>query len=466
MGSVQQPGFQVKKIAIIGAGPSGLAAAKYLKAQAAFDRIVIFEQRHQVGGIWNYTDAPPGPVPVPQTSPFFPLDSPVGSPAPHAPPIFPSPMHEKLHANITKTIMNFSHQPFPPESCIFPSREHIHEYLLRYAQDVRGLVNFGFQVTNVSLLSDLGRDRWSLQARSTVDDRVIDDVFDALVVANGHYSVPFIPPIQNIASFHQAHPAVITHAGQYRAADAFRDKKVVVVGNGPSGTDIALQINHVSKGKTLLSVRSPTPPERLAHMGCDEAPEIDAFIVHQRAVRFKDGRLETDVDAVVFCTGYLFNFPFLHHLRPKLVTNGQGVHGLYKHLFYVRHPTLAFASLLIKSVPWHVAEAQAAALAAVWSNNLDLPPAEEMQRWSCDLHDNNGERLQLLQPGGDYHYINEFHDWVLKAKHLGMEPPRWSDEDFWHRIVMLEAKRLFEAQGCNATTFDELGLRYDPNRQR
>ncbi|KAM4056142.1 flavin-binding monooxygenase-like domain-containing protein [Hirsutella rhossiliensis] len=449
MGSIHPPGFQVKAIAIVGAGPSGLAAAHYLKAQAAFDRIAVFEQQHQVGGVWNYTPVPPGPVPVPQTSPFFPPDAPVHSPAPEAPPVFPSPMYEELHANIPKTMMSFWGQPFPAESCIFPSRDDIQGYLLRYAQD-----------------SDLGRDRWRLLARSTVDDRVIDDVFDAVVVANGHYSVPFVPHIQNIASFHEAYPAIITHAKQYRTADAFRNKKVIIVGNGPSGTDIALQINKVSKGKTLLSIRSPTPPERLAHTACAETPEIDAFLVDRRGVRFKDGRVETDVDAIVFCTGYLYSFPFLPDLRPSLITNGQGVHGLYKHLFYIRHPTLAFASLPTKSVPWHLAEAQAAALAAVWSNGLELPLPKEMQRWSSDLHEKMGQRLQLLRPGGDYHYINELHDWVVKAKHLGKEPPRWSDEDFWQRSMMLEGKRLFEVQGCKATTLDELGLRYDPNPEK
>lgn len=465
MGSVLPSRFQVKTIAIVGAGPSGLAAANYLRAQAAFDRIAIFEQQHQVGGVWNYTRVPPGPVPVPQTNPFFPPDSPIHSPVPQAAPVFPSPMYEKLHANITKTMMNFSHQSFPAHSRLFPSRDDIQEYLLRYAQDLRGLVNLGFQVTNISLTPELGRDRWRLRARSTVDDRVTDQVFDAIVVANGHYSVPFIPNIQGIALFQDAHPAIITHARQYRTANAFRDKRVIVVGNGPSGIDIALQVNQVSKGKTLLSVKSATPPERLAHTGCEERPEIDAFLVNQRGVRFKDGRVETDIDAIVFCTGYLFNFPFLPDLRSELITDGHGVHGLYKHLFFIRHPTLAFISLPIKTVPWNLAEAQAAALAAVWSNNLELPSPEEMQRWSNDLHEKNGHKLQVLQPGGDYLYINEFHDWVAQANHVGKKPPRWSDEDLWQRTIMLEAKRLFEVQGCKATALDKLGLRYEQSRE-
>lgn len=359
MGSVRPAGFHVKSVAVVGAGPSGLAAANYLNAQAAFDRVVVFEQQLEAGGVWNYSPVAPGPLPVPQASP----------------PVFPSPLYDRLHANISKPLMGFSDQPFPSASCVFPFREDIHQYLLRYARHLRALVSFGFLVTNISHLPGPGRDRWRLQARSIVDGRTVDHVFDAVVVANGHYSVLFVPSIPHMAAFRDAHPSVITHAIQYRTADAFRGKKVVVVvGNGPSGIEIALQINKVSEPRTLLSARSPTPPERLAHMGCDEMPEIDAFLVGRRGLRFKDGREETDVDAVVFCTGYLYDFPFLPDLRPDLITDGHGVHGLYKHLFHARHPTLAFVSLLTKSIPWHVAEAQAAALAAVWSGNLALPP--------------------------------------------------------------------------------------------
>jgi cation diffusion facilitator CzcD-associated flavoprotein CzcO len=47
--------LKARSIAIVGAGPSGVIAAKYLKAEKAFDKIVLFEQRSKSGGIWNYT---------------------------------------------------------------------------------------------------------------------------------------------------------------------------------------------------------------------------------------------------------------------------------------------------------------------------------------------------------------------------------------------------------------------------
>lgn len=54
MGSIEPDDalFEVKKICIVGAGPTGLAAVKYLLAEAAFEKIDVFEQQSQAGGVW------------------------------------------------------------------------------------------------------------------------------------------------------------------------------------------------------------------------------------------------------------------------------------------------------------------------------------------------------------------------------------------------------------------------------
>lgn len=103
MGSVDSGTFDVKKIAIIGAGPCGLSAAKYLIAQQAFDSVVVFEQNPEVGGVWYYSREPTSSQHVPQVSPFCPPDAPVKGPASDAP-VFASPMYELLHTNIPWTI--------------------------------------------------------------------------------------------------------------------------------------------------------------------------------------------------------------------------------------------------------------------------------------------------------------------------------------------------------------------------
>ncbi|KAF4585770.1 thiol-specific monooxygenase [Ophiocordyceps camponoti-floridani] len=472
MGSVSPTRFHVKQIAIIGAGPSGLATAKYLIAQHAFTLIVIFEQQHEIGGIWvpppTGVNPPPSRCSVPQTNPFLPPEPPVSvaEDRPRCRKVtyhYPSAVYDNLSANTVGSLMQFSDEPFPSSCLLFPSCDDMRDCILRYGHDVRHLIRFRQQVTSLELLQNHGHDQWRLRTRDVVSDEAADHLFDAVVVASGHYSVPFIPDLNNSATFHDAHPSVIIHSREYRSPESYRDKRVIVVGNGPSGVDIAGQINAVSKGKTLLSVKKATAPETLAFTGCDEASELVEFLVDERGVRFKDGRVETDVDAVIFCTGFLYSFPFLKDLHPKLIASGHGVHGLYKHMFYAQHPTLVFSALPSRSVPWPLSECQAAVVAAVWSNQLELPPIEVMQGWSKDLHERVGEALQHLPPGGNHHYINELHDWAIKASYLGKQPPRWSESDGWQHLHMSEIRRRFHKQGARAKTWADLGIEPGPS---
>jgi len=45
--------FNVKRICIVGGGPTGLASAKYLQAEGTFEKIDVFEQQNQAGGVWQ-----------------------------------------------------------------------------------------------------------------------------------------------------------------------------------------------------------------------------------------------------------------------------------------------------------------------------------------------------------------------------------------------------------------------------
>ncbi|KAM0257418.1 hypothetical protein ACHAQJ_004364 [Trichoderma viride] len=457
--------FRVNKVAIIGAGPAGLAAARYLKAQGAVVSITIFEQQDEVGGVWYYSGLVPKEVPVPQQDPFWgpePSIWPEGAPAP----VFPSPMYERLHANIPGCLMGFHDRAFPKDAWVFPKREEIQDYLVQYAEDLRHLIKFRHQVTQVNLETQDGRDQWRLEASSTLNDgQVVRETYDAVVIANGHYSVPFIPSIKKLEEFNKAHPSIITHSKQYRKNDHYRGKKVVVVGNGPSGLDLALQINEVA-ARTLMSVRHATSPDKISHIGCEEVPEIVEFLPDQRGVLFQDGSIEKDIDYIVFCTGFLFGYPFLSNLNRKIITSGRGVHGLYQHLFLIQHPTLVFPALNMKSVPWPLAESQAAVFSAVWSNNLELPPDDEMEKWSNELEERQGESLHVYPAlGDDGKYINEFYDWAKQATHIGKEPPHWDGELFWQRNISAEAKIKFEEDGCKAKTLAELGFHYKPDKE-
>ena len=462
MASLASKRFAVKKIAVVGAGPCGLSAAKYLLAQDAFEKIVVYEQQAEVGGVWNYSQVPSQTLHVPQVSPFCPPDPPV-RPSSAAPPVFPSPMYEMLHTNIPGPLMRYSDLAFPRDSTIFPSRGAVQDYLVEYSNDIRQLIQFSTRITDIRLREENGRDQWDVDAVSTESGSLQTATYDAVVVASGHYSTIFIPNVKNIREFHEAHPGVISHSKSYRSPDSFVGKKVVAVGNAASGLDIAAQISQVCKTPLLLSVEAPSPPDNLAYVGAEEVSTIEEFLVGERAVRFGDGRVERDVDAVLYSTGYLFAFPFLTSLKPLLVSTGRRVHGLYKHLIHIDHPTLAFSGLPIKVVPFPLSESQAAIFARVWANLLPLPTTEEMKQWEDEESERKGSAYHVWEKGGDAEYINATHDWITQSGTPGKTPPRWDGELLWQRKTYAEAKLQFEKQGRTATSLEELGFYYKPD---
>ncbi|KAL1882694.1 hypothetical protein VTK73DRAFT_1606 [Phialemonium thermophilum] len=460
MGSHKPGQFDVKDIAIIGAGPCGLSAAKYLLAQNAFRKIVVYEQQSEVGGVWNYSKIPSPTTHVPQVSAFCPPDPPIRLPS--EPPLFPTPMYDDLHTNIPGPLMRYSDLAFPSGSLIFPSRETVQDYLVQYADEVRHLIKFCTVVKDVRLREAGGRDQWEVETVSTVDGVAQKVTYDAVVVASGHYSTIFIPDVKNIREFHEAYPGVISHSKSYRTPDVFANKKVIVVGNAASGLDIAGQISRVCRGRLLLSVKSPSPPDNLEYIGAEEVPAIEEFLVSERGVRFEDGRVERDVDAVLYATGYLYTLPFFTSLKPPLVSDGRRVRGLYKDLFHIYHPTLAFPGLPIKVVPFPLSESQAAIFARVWANQLPLPTAEEMRRWEEDEAEKRGPSFHVWPKGGDAEYINSTHDWIVGSKTPGKEPPEWNAELLWQRTIYADARLQFQKQGRVAKSLEELGFHYQP----
>ncbi|TVY87109.1 Thiol-specific monooxygenase [Lachnellula willkommii] len=447
--------LSVKKVAIIGAGPSGLAAAKFLRAEEYFDTIDIFEQQSEVGGVWHYTPSSREKVSIPSTNPNVPLEKPIW-PDGSKTPIFSNPMYEHLNTNIPKQLMGFSDQAFPAESLLFPARQDVQEYLVKYSQDVRDIISFSTQVDDVRLLKE---DRWEVTTKSTITGVSKKNEYDAVVVSNGHYSVPFIPSVTGIEAFNAAYPNLITHSKIYRSPEGFTGKKVIIVGSGASGLDIGTQISFVSKKPLLCSVRTPLPLQ--FGEAKEEVPPISEYLVEEKGVRLEDGRVEKDIDAIVYCTGYFYSYPFLKALDPT-VTNGRRAIGLYEHVFNIAHPTLAFLALPQKVIPFPVAEVQAAAIAKFWSNNLELPGKEKMQTWEKKRVEETGEGTNFHVFGypQDAEYINGLHDWV-KLSGFKKEPTYWGPEQLWCREIYAEVREKWVKAGGTARSMEELGFKFD-----
>lgn len=324
------------------------------------------------------------------------------------------------------------------------------------------MISFSTQVDDIKLLSDEGRDIWEVTTKSTITGDTKKTSYDAIVSANGHYSIPFIPSVPGIEEFNSKFPNIITHSKIYRSPEVFTGKKVIVVGSGPSGLDIGTQIAGVCQSPLLNSVTTPLPEIK---NGKEEVPHIAEFLVSERGVRFEDGRIEKDIDAIVYCTGYLYGYHFLETIQPPPVTTGRRVLGAYKHVFDIQHPTLAFTALMQKVIPFPVSESQGAVIAKIWSNKLELPPTEEMERWELNRVEEagQGKAFHVLGYPQDAEYINRFYKWAKSAGgDLGKDPPYWGDRELYTRQIYSELKEKFVEMGGTARTMEELGFDFKP----
>ncbi|KAF2260643.1 flavin-containing monooxygenase [Lojkania enalia] len=483
--------LRARSIAIIGAGPSGLAAAKYLRAEKAFDKIVIFEQRSSSGGIWNYTpdDRDEELFKVPRTDPKAKNQNPIWreSRQPSTKSLgvneqdcvtkrvsFLSPIYERLETNIPRGLMGFQDLDWPADSQLFPKHETVLSYITEYGKDVQNLIQYETQVTNVSPTDSSPTGSWRIKTRKLRSNEENEEEFDALVVANGHFIVPYVPDILAIKEWNEKFPGAISHSKYFRRPEDFSGKKVVVVGNSASGLDISSQIVAYAKLPILWSSRSPSRFSPAADPRKREHPPIKRFLPENGGVEFEDGVIETDIDAVVFATGYFYSFPFLEDVKPELITDGTHVQHTYKHLFYAPRPTLSFMVLNQRIIPFPVAESQAGVLARVYSGRLALPTYEEMRRWE-------EKTIEEMGDGGDFHllpfpkdgyFINEMSNWAITAplreglenNGKGMIPPAWGEWEFWCREKFPTIRSVFGERGeerHGIRSLEELGFVYE-----
>ena len=203
----------MKKVAVIGAGPSGITAIKNLK-EKGFD-VIGFERCSGVGGNWRYDD-----------------------PSGH------SSVFETTHIISSKYTSYYEDFPLPKTSSDYPSHKELLSYFNEYSEHfgIKKHIQFNAEVIKCEQ-EDNGR--WIIEWKHLNTDLINVQKFDALVVCNGHHHEPRLPNYPGNFS------GEYIHSHSYKKAEPFRNKKVLVIGGGNSACDVAVETSRISKSTAI-----------------------------------------------------------------------------------------------------------------------------------------------------------------------------------------------------------------------
>jgi cation diffusion facilitator CzcD-associated flavoprotein CzcO len=430
---------------IIGAGPSGLAQARAFRARGIeFD---VFERHGDVGGLWD--------ISRPETS-----------------------LYESAHFISSRTQSAFLGFPMPESYPDYPRHDQVLAYLRAFADayDLRRHVQFGATVERVTLENGGARVRVAGQERA----------YAGVVCATGVNWTP------NSPEYPGRFAGTIRHTQSYRSAEELRGKRVLIIGLGNSGADIACDAARAARA-AYVSVRRGyyfipkhifgKPADVFAHEGpklpkwletvvfgwlqrlvvgdqtalgmpkpdhriLESHPLMNDQLLHHlrhgdvklvpdvarfadKTVHFADGSA-LEVDEVLTATGYRMQLPYLD--ESEIEWQGRRV-SHFLTVFSRKHPglfTLGFAELNGALYP-HV-DRLAALVAAYACARRDEPAAAE--RFRTQVAANMGDLR-----GGTRHIASERHDFycddeaLKKAtlaafRRMGWKAPRAEDYVF------------------------------------
>ena len=201
-----------QRVCVIGAGPSGIAAAKNLLA-AGFRRVVVYDRNAEVGGNWIYR-------PDPSHSSVF----------------------ETTHIISSKRLSQYEDFPMPDAYPDYPGHAQLKAYFQSYARHfgVDRVLELGTEVSSARPRPGGG---WTLALGNGRREE-----FDALLVASGHHWDPRMP------SYPGTFTGQLLHSHAYKSAEPFVGKRVLVIGGGNSACDIAVETSRRS-ARTEISMR-------------------------------------------------------------------------------------------------------------------------------------------------------------------------------------------------------------------
>ena len=372
------------RVAVIGAGPSGLAALRAFqsakKKGAKIPEVVCFEKQDDWGGLWKYTW---------RTG----LDE-------YGEPVHCS-MYRYLWSNGPKECLEFADYTFEKHfgkpMASFPPREVLWDYIVGRVKKagVRKWIRFNTPVRMVEW--DKKKKKFKVTVHDRPNDVMYSEMFDYVICANGHFSTPHSPFFEGLDSFNGR----VLHAHDFRDALEFKGKNVLIVGRSYSAEDIGSQC-------WKYGAKSVTTTYRSKPMGFKWPKNFEERPLLQKVVGktafFKD-KSKKDVDAIILCTGYQHYFPFLpEDLRLK-TTNRMWPPNLYKGVVWQNNPKFFYIGMQDQFYTFNMFDAQAWYVRDIILGRIKVPGAAAMKRdWSKWLarEEKLEDAEQMIWFQGDY----------------------------------------------------------------
>ncbi|MCA3555391.1 NAD(P)/FAD-dependent oxidoreductase [Aestuariivirga sp.] len=396
------------RVAVIGAGPSGLAALRAFqsakKKGARIPEVVCFEKQDDWGGLWKYTW---------RTG----LDE-------YGEPVHCS-MYRYLWSNGPKECLEFADYTFeehfgkPIPS--YPPRAVLWDYITGRVKKagVRKWIRFNTPVRMVAY--DKKKKTFSVTSHDRVKDVMKTEEFDHVICASGHFSTPHVPFFPGLDTF----SGRVLHAHDFRDALEFKGKDILIVGRSYSAEDIGSQCWKYGAKSVTASYRSK-PMGFNWPKNFEERPLLQK--VEGKTAHFKDGS-KKDVDAIILCTGYQHYFPYLpEDLRLK-TANRLWPENLYKGVVWQDNPRFFYIGMQDQFYTFNMFDAQAWYVRDIILGRIKLPKPDAMRK--------------------------DWQKWLRREKKL--ETPEqmiWFQGDYVKELIGATDYPAFDIEGVNKTFMD------------
>ncbi|KAL4810683.1 hypothetical protein BDV18DRAFT_155295 [Aspergillus unguis] len=475
---------QIRRVAVIGAGISGVVSAAHL-LQAGLE-VVVFERSREAGGVWLYDERA---APEPSYTALKPLEAEEyfdqgeqDGILSHAP---PGPCYNGLTNNVSTPLMRVKLNAWPEGTPDFVSHSVLREYIQDTSRKagVHGVTRYGARVKNVEKVDAVWNVTWSILENGVEVETT--EGYDSVVVASGHYHTPRVPSTPGLSAAKARWPAQIFHSKRYRKPEGFEGKNVLLVGGAVSAIDIAREIGeqaaHIyqSTRNGEFDISASVLPGNGVRVGevsryeiLEPRDDVERGVSGKLPlkVHLKSGQVLCNLDTIILCTGYQFTLPFLPEYHNDgaspaeaddrvLVTDGTQAHNLHKDIFYIPDPTLAFVGVPFYTATFTLFEFQAIVVTNVWSGLARLPAEKSMrEEYNDKIHTKGvGKRFHSLKDVEE-DYVTDLLGWINRERtEKGLAEIEGHTET-WHEAKAAQRERIRTLFASDSTDRRDSGI--------